>query len=199
MRSDEREALNDLLVALADAFAREGRSGGDQASAALRTACDKPWHPAQASADPGALLALCCKLQGATPLAELIHECRNFIDWTHWEGEGLRDNVSANLFSAELVGPDGHVAAPGVRVGLLVSDKHTDYPVSSHSGEETYLVVSGTAEWIVGDGDYQARPPGSFIHHPSYVPHGRRTNDEPFLGVWRWSGDLDLTSFRVET
>jgi quercetin dioxygenase-like cupin family protein len=101
------------------------------------------------------------------------------------------------LFTTELVGPDGHVDADDVRVGLLVSDTDTDYPISSHSGEETYYVIAGLAEWTVGDQRYAPKPPGSFVHHPSWVPHGRKTRNEPFLGAWRWSGNLDLSTFSV--
>ena len=106
--------------------------------------------------------------------------------------------MAANLYSAELVGPDGHFEAPDVRVGLLLFEAETNYPISSHSGEETYLVIAGVAEWKVAETPYTAQVPGSLIHPPAWILHGRRTGDEPFLGTWRWSGDLDLTSFKVE-
>jgi len=32
---------------------------------------------------------------------------------------------------------DGNIGIPDVRIGLLVSIAHKDYPVSSHSGGET--------------------------------------------------------------
>lgn len=119
------------------------------------------------------------------------------LDWMRWQGKGLAADTSSRLFTAELVGPDGQITATDIRVGLLVSAARTDYPVSSHSGEETYLVLAGTAEWTVGEQAYEARPPGTLIHHTALAPHGRRTLDEPFLGAWRWSGDLDLSSFSV--
>ncbi|WP_419908096.1 dimethylsulfonioproprionate lyase family protein [Hoeflea sp.] len=195
--SPERSAFNTLLQSLADAFASEGRPGGDQAVAALRAARSQPYRRTASQADLGPLLNTACDLAGALPFSQSIAHCSTLLDWTLWEGTGLDPSVSARLFSTELVGPDGHIAADGVRIGLLVSEPSTDYPVSSHSGEETYLVLAGTAEWIVGDQDYVACPPGTLIHHPAWVPHGRRTLDEPFLGAWRWSGDLDLSTFRV--
>jgi hypothetical protein len=51
-------------------------------------------------------------------------------------------------------------------------------------GEETCLVISGEAERPVGDGAYVTRPAGTLA--------------EPFLGAWRWGGDLDLSSFSVD-
>ena len=192
-----RAAFNALLEALADTFDGEGRDGGDQAAAALRAACGLPYRRVRAASDPGPVLEAACALAAALPVARLVHACRRSIDWSYWEGEGLAADVSSRLHTADLVGPDGHVAVDGVRVGLLISAAETDYPISSHSGEETYLVVAGAAEWAVGDRPYAPQPPGTLIHHPAWVPHGRRTGAEPFLGAWRWSGDLDLASFRV--
>lgn len=186
-----------LLDALAASFAEEGRPGGDAAVAALRHADTADYRRARSTSKPDALLSTACALPDALPSAGLVMACAPWIDWTPWEGEGLDAGVSARLHSAELVGPDGHLPADDVRVGLLVSEPATDYPVSSHSGEETYLVLAGTAEWTIGNSPYTACPPGSLIHHPAWERHGRRTTKEPFLGAWRWSGDLDLGSFRV--
>ena len=196
--NEDAVLLHALLGALAAAFEKESRQGGDAAVVALRAADTGNYRRAASSSRPDALLDTACALPDALPAAGLVLACSNLIDWTPWEGEGLDAAVSARLHSAELVGPDGHIPDQGVRVGLLVSEPETDYPVSSHSGEETYLVLAGRAEWTVGDEPYRIHPPGSLIHHPAWAPHGRRTRNEPFLGAWRWSGDLDLSSFRVE-
>ncbi|WP_136658183.1 dimethylsulfonioproprionate lyase family protein [Nitratireductor sp. XY-223] len=194
---EERAAFDRLTSLLADAFAEEGRPGGDMAAKALRAAPALPYRRTVSGADPGPVLDVACGLSGALPLGASVLACRHLLDWISWEGTGLERSVSARLYTTELVGPDGHVAAESVRIGLLASEAWTDYPISSHAGEETYLVIAGTAEWSVGGGDYAAHAPGALIHHPSWVLHGRRTLDEPFLGAWRWSGDLDLSTFRV--
>ena len=188
---DDAALLQDLLGALADGFAGEGRPGGDAAAAALRAADPAAYRRMPSASQPVALLYAACALPDAMPAAGLVAACCPLIDWTPWEGEGLEAEVSARLHSAELLGPDGHIPAVDVRVGLLLSEPATDYPVSSHSGEETYLVLAGTAQWTVGGSPYTAHAPGTLIHHPAWEKHGRRTSVEPFLGAWRWSGDLD--------
>ncbi len=198
LEPNERTRLGRLLTTLATAFGSEGRPGGDQAAAALLAARNQPYRQAAGTVDPGSLLDTACALSNALPVARQVYSCRNAIGWTLWEGEGLAPDISSNLYSAELVGPDGHFEASDVRVGLLLSDVGTDYPVSSHSGEETYLVIAGVAEWTVAGRPYACKAPGSLIHHPAWVRHGRRTAGEPFLGAWRWSGDLDLSSFNVD-
>ena len=198
LNDSEKACFSGLLQALADAFETEGRPGGDAAVAALRNARNQPYRDVPATSEPTDLLTAACAHPDALPAAASVLSCARFISWTNWEGEGLEAGVSSNLHTAELVGPDGHIEAEGVRVGLLISDSATDYPVSRHSGEETYLVISGTAEWTVDGRPYRAQPPGTLIHHPAWIPHGRRTLGEPFLGAWRWSGDLDLSSFSVD-
>ena len=196
-RPQERASFDDLLEALAGIFEAEHRVGGDQAAAALRRTRTRPYRRTHEASNPQHILEAACALPNALPIAASIIACRQLIDWTNWQGTGLATKVSSRLHTAELVGPDGHIVIDCVRVGLLVSDTDTDYPISSHSGEETYVVISGVAEWKVGDTPYVPQYPGTLVHHPAWVPHGRRTLSEPFLGAWRWSGDLDLSSFSV--
>lgn len=197
MTLDQQNDFLALLVALAEAFSREDRAGGRQAARALRFADVNAYQRTVSHSNPLAVLKAACALPNALALSKAILRCESLLDWTSWEGEGLSATVSKRLYTTELVGPDGHIPAEGVRVGLLVSEKETDYPVSSHSGEETYLVIAGVAEWTLGDGGYAPKVPGDMVHHPAWAPHGRRTGGEPFLGAWRWSGDLDLSSFSV--
>ncbi len=195
--SDQIGAFEDLFRQLAEAFAKEGRVGGDLASAALSNADLRAHRRRISQSDPSAVLDVACRLTDSLPMSRLVQRCMPLLDWTSWEGEGLSKQVSRKLYTTELLGPDGHLPCENVRVGLLVSDVHTDYPISSHSGEETYMVISGTAEWTVGKAGYVPKRPGELIHHPAWTPHGRRTGEEPFLGAWRWSGDLDLSTFSV--
>jgi len=197
MTPDQQKDFSELLVALAVAFSREDRTGGQQAARALRSADVNDYRRMVSHANPLAVLKAACALPDALALSTVILRCESLLDWTRWQGEGLSSAVSARLYTTELVGPDGHIPAEDVRVGLLASEKQTDYPISSHSGEETYLIIAGVAEWTLGDSGYVPRAPGDMVHHPAWAPHGRRTGSEPFLGAWRWSGDLNLSSFSV--
>lgn len=191
--------ISELLVKLADAYGAEGRPGGDAAAAALLAASRRDGLCDPTDSAPSALLKRAAEQPGALPISATIGDCCQYFHWTHWAEGTLDDRVSSKLFTTELVGPDGLFHDSSVRVGLLISASDTDYPVSSHSGEETYLVISGVAQWTLDGSPYRPISPGALVHHPSWMPHGRRTLDEVFLGAWRWSGDLDLDSFRVDT
>lgn len=194
---DDQIRFRELLRSLSVAFSKEPRAGGVLASQSLKSANIGTYRRIASEQDPSSVLETVSRLPGALPVVDQVILCATQLDWTCWEGEGLDDAISRRLFTTELLGPDGHIPAEDVRVGLLISDAWTDYPVSSHSGEETYIVLAGVAEWVVGDTDYVRRLPGEFVHHPAWVPHGRRTKNDPFLGAWRWSGDLDLSTFSV--
>lgn len=139
--------------------------------------------------------AAACTLPDSLPIAAQVAACAPLLAWTCWDGKGLARDISRRLFTTERLGPDGHIPAQDVRVGLLVSEPWVDYSMSRHSGEETYLVLLGTAECALNRHGCTARGPGTLIHHPAWHRHGRRTRAEPFLGARRWSGDLDLSSF----
>lgn len=196
----EADAFKALCAALADRFSQEGRAGAEAAQRALlRAAQMHPDVPDRAPEQRIAAerIAAAAAHPQALPEAALAARCATLLGWAHWGTGTLDDATAAGIRTAELVGPDGAVRVDDVRVGLLHCDAAVDYPRSAHAGEETYLVLSGTALWSVGEDAPVAHPPGALVHHPSWVPHARRTLDEPFLGAWRWSGELDLSTFAL--
>ena len=114
--TDEHTHLSALLSELAAVFEDEGRAGGALAAQRLRASDAKDYGRARSASDPGELLAAACTLEDALDMSRHVLACRSLIDWTLWEGEGLASGVSARLFSAELMGPDGHFPAEDVRV-----------------------------------------------------------------------------------
>lgn len=191
------KGLSEIFDALLVTFGDEGRPGGDAAVHALTQARRIDMDLSTGESAPRSLLEAAVDQPSALPLSSAVCACARLLHWQHWAEGKLDSAVSSNLYTTELIGPNGIWHDPAVRIGLLVSAADTDYPVSSHSGEETYFVISGVAEWTLDDGIYRPVRPGEMVHHPAWKPHGRRTLDEVFLGAWRWSGDLDLDSFRV--
>lgn len=192
-----RDELHALCVALAAAFGAGGRAGGRLAAQRLLGAASETARPRPARADLGATLRTACEAQDAVPAARLVAALADVLPWQLWKGEGLSPDVSSRLFTAEILGPDGLLPAADVRVGCLLSEAHTHYRLSCHAGEETYFVMSGTATWFMEGAEDARHPPGALVHHRAWVRHGRGTGPQPFLGAWRWSGDLDLTAFEV--
>ena len=73
-----------------------------------------------------------------------------------------------------------------VVMGILDLDAGGYYPAHAHPAPEIYFVMSGTAEWTVGEETFTAEP-GTAIYHPSNVLH-RMVNKgtAPLRTVWFW-------------
>jgi quercetin dioxygenase-like cupin family protein len=98
---------------------------------------------------------------------------------------------------AELVGPRGLFDSAEVRVGLTLIGPDTSYPAHAHPAVELYFVLSGTAAWTA-DGVETQRAPGDWVLHERSVAHAMRTEAEPLLAVYSWTGDILSPSVYVE-
>jgi quercetin dioxygenase-like cupin family protein len=82
-----------------------------------------------------------------------------------------------------------------VACGVLLLGPGTEYPAHSHEAEELYFPLAGRAWWRSGELDWRLRPPGTSIHHPSWMVHAVRTEREPLLAAYVWrAGDLSAKS-----
>ncbi len=92
----------------------------------------------------------------------------------------------------ELVGQRGPFPHDRLALGFLLLGPGTEYPAHRHEAEELYIPLAGSALWQSGPAPFEARSPGTAIHHPSWTPHAMRTRGEPLLALYLWRGG-DLT------
>jgi hypothetical protein len=103
-----------------------------------------------------------------------------------------------NYGYSEWIGERGAFASHAIACGVLILGPETEYPAHSHEAEELYLPLAGHAWWQSGKSDWRLRPPGNWIHHPSWTTHAMRTEAEPLLAAYVWrAGDLTAKS-RIE-
>ena len=85
--------------------------------------------------------------------------------------------------------------------GLLDLDPGGHYPTHFHPAPEIYFVLSGTAEWTIGEETFTAKP-GMAIYHAPNAPHRMiNTGAEPFRTVWFWwapDGRRDVLGAQVK-
>jgi quercetin dioxygenase-like cupin family protein len=85
-----------------------------------------------------------------------------------------------------LVGEEPGVPLADVRMGLLTLDPGGYYPAHAHPAPEIYLVLSGAAEWTVGEETFCAEA-GTAIYHAPNIPHRMVNNGQaPLQAVWWW-------------
>lgn len=129
------------------------------------------------------------------PAAKAILEVQHLLPWGTNPVEDNTEEKHAALISVlSLMGPEGPIPAPDVRLGLFYMRPNSYYPLHVHDAAETYVIIAGQALWTAGD-DVRMRGVGSMIHHPSLMPHAFRTGPEGFLALWRWSGDINTHSY----
>lgn len=106
-------------------------------------------------------------------------------------GERFLENYGYN----EWIGQRGAFVSERVACGVLLLGPDTEYPDHSHEAEELYLPLAGHAFWRLAESDWRLRPPGEWIHHPSWTIHAMRTSEEPLLAAYVWrAGDLTAKS-----
>jgi len=129
------------------------------------------------------------------PVARAALKAHNLLPWGSNPVEGQTEQTIAEMISvATLMGPDGPIPAPDVRLGLVYMRPESYYPLHLHDADETYVIIAGQALWIAGD-DIRMRGAGDMIHHHSQMPHAFKTGPEGFLAIWRWSGDINTESY----
>lgn len=197
----ERTAFKSLILAIALVFAEEGRAGGDTAAEALRLSVDQPWRDLEETTDLGPVLAQALAHPGADPLCAQVAAAGAALPWHY---SGLSDGrippaLARRMQTTYLMGPDQSVLHhDSVRVGLFLQSPDVDYPARDHAAEETFYILSGTADWRLGEAPARPCPPGSYVYHPSNVLHATRTGAEPVLAAWRWTGDTRFSTYELK-
>ncbi len=129
------------------------------------------------------------------PLARAVLKAHSLLPWGSNPVEGQTEQRIADMISvATLMGPDGPIPAPDVRLGLVYMQPESYYPLHLHDADETYVIIAGQALWTAGE-DIRMRGAGDMVHHPSLMPHAFKTGSEGFLAIWRWSGDINADSY----
>ncbi len=128
-----------------------------------------------------------------------LHDLFSKLNWRHSGSENgkIRNDLSAQMLTCELVGPTGIVFDPDCRVGLFAQNANLDYPERSHPAEELFVMLSGSAFWRRSGMDETVRMAGGRIHHFSGERHASRTAAEPFVAVWVWTGDIDFDKYEL--
>ncbi len=190
-------AIRDLLALLAQLYAMEGRDGGDETAAALRTVLmnfpgvlPEPNCTSLAVAE----LALTHRPHPQAGIVAVALPLIRWLDVTEHLGPiGLE--MGRQMLVCELVGPDGMVFHERVRVGLFVQFPHLLYSTRTHSAEETYVILGGEGFWSSAGGQPALKKAGDIVFHPSWAPHRSETRHLPTIAAWRWSGDIRYESY----
>jgi hypothetical protein len=120
-----------------------------------------------------------------------------FLGVPHTEISSAPRKEYLEASGTEFSSTSGEGSPARIACGVLLLGPATLYPPHSHPAEEIYVPLSGTADWLQGDGVWRPRPPGSLIHHRGQETHAMRSNDEPLLALYLWRG-ADMSAARLD-
>jgi hypothetical protein len=147
--------------------------------------------------DYGPTLRSTLNHDGNNPLSGIIaaiKALRDKLPWFyHYPRRADDPDLDQRIAFAELIGPKGPLVNGNSLVGFTLMAPETFYPLHTHPAVELYMVVSGSARWIVPE-HAQIVPPGGFVLHRSGQPHAMQTFAEPLLAIFDWQGDLESPS-----
>jgi Dimethlysulfonioproprionate lyase len=129
-------------------------------------------------------------------LVEGVAALANELDWRQtYSSADFGERFLENYGFSEWIGQRGAFMSDAIACGVLLLGPDTEYPDHSHEAEELYLPLAGHAFWRSAQSDWRLRPPGEWIHDPSWTAHAMRTSEEPLLAAYVWrAGDLTAKS-----
>ena len=119
------------------------------------------------------------------------------FDWRPPETSNSPLYAKHSIFKShvELFGPDGLVKSKALRLGLYGMLPNSEYGVRTHPAEEIYIMLAGECYWKRGDAPYCCERSNGRSYHPSLMPHASKTEDQAFMSVYAWVGDLSTDTY----
>jgi len=161
-------------------------------SALLDQLADEPLLPPPAPNDRGDALRVALALvdRSAPAVAAALRSIADGLPWRYsYAPRADAPGLAAAIGWAEIVGPLAPFRSDAVCLGLTLIAADSFYPPHRHPAVELYHVLTGHPEWTAG-ADMRIRGPGAFILHQSETIHAMRTDQEPLLAIYTWTGDV---------
>lgn len=131
-------------------------------------------------------------------LIETIYKANDMISW--YPNPTFKDpeiSIKNENYCANLVGQASNMQDnpyifhnDKIIVGLFLMGKNQFYPAHNHPAWETWVILSGSAKWKVGDQNWESKSPGDRFTLTENEIHSIETLDEPLMCLWAWTGDL---------
>ena len=186
------DAFGRLMAETAALFRLEGRVEGDACADAFETVPFPTTHP---TINLTPILSALADM--TTPAARTLRDASEYLPWelNSTSVFGASDSAEDVYFVVRLIGPGCLLHSDTILAGYFLQLPGIYYPLHSHEAAETYVILSGESDWT-SDIDIFRFGAGATIHHPPYFPHAMRTYDQPLVAAWRWSGNIDPSTYR---
>ena len=107
------------------------------------------------------------------------------------------DDFFQNESFVEIIGPNGLLLCPEIRVGFLLLGQKVFYPSHKHEALELYNIMSGIGLWQIGNNEFVEKRPDDSIFHDLWIPHAMKTMGMPVLALFSWTGQIALEAVSI--
>lgn len=132
-----------------------------------------------------------------SPIAAPFGQLAEWLRWiqnSNYTSDPKMASFVENYGYTDIIGPRGIIPSNSIASGFMILGPNQLYPPHHHPAIEVYVAVSGHARWQRGEEEWRLLPPGSFIFHPSGVPHATQTLDEPLFALYVWRNHLNTAA-----
>ena len=131
-------------------------------------------------------------------LLSLFEQHKSRLRWeqSYRKQDGLVPQAMLDGYGfAEIIGQQGPFVSDRIRAGVGVWGPGIVYPRHQHQAEEVYILLSGSAEFNVGDSGEFEYGTSEIVFVESNTMHGFRTTDRALVVFYLWqAGDLRQVS-----
>ena len=124
----------------------------------------------------------------------LLQTFRDHRNTLHWEqsyttkDKVVGDDMLSGYGFAEIVGKRGPFISHRIRAGIGIWGSNIKYPIHQHEAEEVYIVLEGSADFILGDNQPVKKGAGDLVFVKSNLPHGFNTTEDNLFVLYLWKG-----------
>ena len=132
-------------------------------------------------------------------ICDTVSKIKHLLKWkinSNYKGV-YPDDFFQNESFVEIIGPNGLLEKPGIRVGFLLLGPTIFYPSHKHEALELYNIMSGKGLWQIDDNEFEEKSPDDSVFHDLWVPHAMKTTGNPVLALFSWSGQIDSEAIPI--
>lgn len=122
----------------------------------------------------------------------IIHYLEPHLKWLDISQIALAgdEEMTEQCSICELIGPDGLLIADTFRVGLMLVMPQTVFPAQYDDATESPFVLSGKLVHQQPGHKELILQAGTTLFHDSFDIHEMRTQNQPLLAVYAWTGEI---------
>jgi len=123
---------------------------------------------------------------------DALVDCASLACWREtYKDTSIGEDFMARFGCYGLIGPNAPVTSSKMLAWVVYMPARLWYPYHHHPGEEMYLTLAGSADFLKHGAERETLRPGDVAVHASNQPHATETHEHPMLAYAVWRNGFD--------